>query len=63
MPDQPYHFTIQAQRAQALWPGDGVICVKVSAPTWFPDIVYLVDRDDRVSVLEPYRLGMFRRRR
>lgn len=64
MPDQPPRsFTIRAQQSTALWPGDGVICVKVSAPRYFPDILYLVDRNDRVSELELYRFGMFGKRR
>lgn len=58
-----YHvigFEIHAHVSQALWPGDGVICKRLSAPKWFPDMLFLVSRDDRVSELRPYQFGMFK---
>ncbi len=47
----------------ALWPGDGVFCGRVSSAVFTHDQMYLVDRNDRVSELRPYRFGMLGRER
>lgn len=55
MPDHSADFEIQVKTAYAMWPGDRVICVKVSALDLSWDTMYLVDRDDRQSELRVYR--------
>lgn len=57
MPEQS--FEIQAHVSHAIWPGAGVVCTRVVAREWRDDLVYLTDRNDRVSELRPYRIGMF----
>jgi hypothetical protein len=58
-PDQQqFHYTIRVEVDHALWPGGGVFCTRLVAPSIFPhDLFYLTDHEGRVSELRPYRFG------
>ena len=59
MPDSQRFATIHVRVSHALWPGDGMICVKIHASKWVPEQWLLVDREDRRHDLAEYRYGMF----
>lgn len=45
----------------ALWPGDGMSCVKIDGAPFKAPLFQIHDREGRVHELRPYRLGMFGR--
>lgn len=51
-----HHAQIVLSVTYALWPGDGVFCVRIAAPK-LCDQFLLVDRDGRRSELRPYVFG------
>jgi hypothetical protein len=53
-------FTIQARVSRAVWPGGAAVCSIVSAPAFFPDLVYLTDQEGRAMELRPYKFRMLR---
>lgn len=53
---------LEVEVTYALWPGDGVFCMKISSSAFHSDLFQLVDHDGRVSELRPYRIGMPTRR-
>ena len=51
------------RESQALWPGDGAVCKRITGEPLDHDILYLMDRADRFHELRVLVVGKVPRRR